>query len=296
VPDDELPALIEESLLLPPIDLHAPTATLAGLGVMVLAPLPRTDFAPWYSKLGGRTLKLASPVRELKGNPRALTFSLNYLRDTGLADQPIAGAVTEANDDWKNLLRKAQERRLLWFVRRRHLPEESNVAGAAVDATNPSLIDRGGLLKVIAKDSDLAKQLADLRARNIPEIDALVTRFAERRFVAQPALIKTLATAATADPKAAADKIIAALSPAANAEYGKGLSVITSGDSALEKSLAKDAIVSSGVLSEVDALARVVPAAKRADFVKELKDAAKKPASLAESVVTLRTKYAKPTS
>ena len=294
VADDEMPAIIEESLLLPPLDLQAPAEILAGLAVMILAPLPRADFAPWYSKLGGRTLKLASPVRELKGNPRLLTFSLNYLRDSGLAEQPVAEAVTEANDDWKNLLRKAQARRLLWFVRRRHLPVESNVAGAAVDATDPAKVNRGALQALIAKDTALTNQLNTLQSKKIPEIDALIARFAEHRMVTQPALIKTLVDAATADPKLSTDKVIAALAPAANPEFGKGFSVITSDNSALAKTLSADAVVSTGVLREVDSIARAVPVAKRDEFVTALKDATANTATLTASVAALRTKFLPP--
>jgi hypothetical protein len=294
VADDELPAIIEESLLLPPLDLLAPAETLAGLGVMILAPLSRADFAPWYSKLGGRTLKLSSPVRELKGNPRLLTFSLNYLRDSGLADLPVAEAVNVANDDWKNLLRKAQDGRLLWFVRRRHLPEEANVAGAAVDATDPAKVNRGALQRLIAQDTAFAKQLSTLRARNIPEINALLTRFAEHRLVAQPALLKTLAQAATADPALSTEGVIAALAPAANPDFGNGLATVTNSDPTLEKALAQEAVVSAGVLREVDSIARAVPAGKRAEFVRELKDAASNSSTLAASVAALRTKFLLP--
>lgn len=296
VPDDEIPAIIEESLLLPPLDLQADTATLAGLGAMILAALPRADFAPWYSKLGGRTLKLASPVRQLKGDTRTLGFSLNYLRDTGLALQPVAEAVTTAGDDWKQLLRKAQGRRLLWYVRRRHLPEESNIAGAAVDATDPGKIDRGGFLDSLKDDSALLKAYESIRSRKNSTLDELLGHLAEKRFVAQPALAKSILLAATSDPKAPVEEVVAALAPAANAEYGKGLSALAGGDSALGKSLAKDAVVSSGVLGEVDAIARAVPSAKRAEFAKELKEAAKKPSTLADSVAALRTKYTKATS
>jgi len=52
VPEDEIPAIIEESLLLPPLDLQADSEVLTGLGVLILAPLKREEFAKYYDKLG----------------------------------------------------------------------------------------------------------------------------------------------------------------------------------------------------------------------------------------------------
>ena len=44
VPDDELPALIEDSLSLPPIDLTQPASAYADLAVFMLVPAPRAGF------------------------------------------------------------------------------------------------------------------------------------------------------------------------------------------------------------------------------------------------------------
>jgi hypothetical protein len=45
IPTDEVPALIEESLSLPPIDLTLPANSYADLSVFALIPVPRTGFA-----------------------------------------------------------------------------------------------------------------------------------------------------------------------------------------------------------------------------------------------------------
>jgi Bacterial Ig-like domain (group 3) len=45
VPDDELPALIEDSMSLPPIDLTQPAIAYADLSVFMLVPAPRPGFA-----------------------------------------------------------------------------------------------------------------------------------------------------------------------------------------------------------------------------------------------------------
>ena len=294
VPDDEIPAVIEESLSLPPLDLLADADTQAGTAVMILAPLPRETFAPWYGKLGGRTLKLLTPVRELKGNPRALGFSLNYLRQAGLTDQPAPGAVTDASDDWKTLLRTAQARHLLWYVRRRHVPAAANVAGAAVDATSPEVASPKDLVTILEADPAAKQGWEKLQAGATPEQAALLQRMKERRLLDNPTLIKSLIAAAS-DPSLSPEGVLTALAPATNPDFGKGLALLAREDPALGRALVKDAVIASGVLPAIDRLARQVSPDALAALIKDLKLALKKPAvELVAAVAALCAKYLKP--
>ena len=294
VPDDELPAVIEESLLLPPLDLHAPAETIAGYAVMILAPLPRAQFAKWYKQLGGRTLKLTAPVRALKSDGRFLAFSLAHLRESSLADQPVDEAVTEATADWKAALVAAQERRLLWYVRRRHLPEEANIAGAAVDATDPKKTDRGGLGDFLRKDPAAYKQWERLQKKDSAPIRGMLEQFAKTDVVENPGLIRSL-LAATADESLTDDKIVATLAVVAHPDFGRGVAVLANEDAALDKAFAKDSVAASGTLQEIDTIARAIPPAKRDALIADLKDAMKKPSELTDAVAELRTKYLKVT-
>jgi hypothetical protein len=51
IPVDEIPALIEDSMSLPPIDLTLPTNSYADLSIFALVPVPRTGFAALKSSL-----------------------------------------------------------------------------------------------------------------------------------------------------------------------------------------------------------------------------------------------------
>jgi hypothetical protein len=291
VPEDELPALIEESLLLPPLDLEAPAETLDGLGVLILAPVKRDAFAKYYDSLGGRTIKLAAPVREMKGNTRALEFSINYQRETGLADAPADESVVQASQDWKDLIKKAQEQKLFWYVRRRHLPSAANIAGAAVDATHPEIANPFKFYRLL-EENPLAKENWDTLQKNAtPETKLLLKRFTETSLLEQPQMIKSILAEATAKENATAEDIIKALAPAANPKLGKGLTLIAGSDAALAKSLARDAVANTGTLTEVDRLIRETSKDKREELVAAIKEAVKKPATFAESVIELQTKY-----
>jgi hypothetical protein len=60
VPEDELVALIENSMSLPPIDLTQPADAYADLSVLVLVPVARKDYATFAATL--TPVPLASPV------------------------------------------------------------------------------------------------------------------------------------------------------------------------------------------------------------------------------------------
>jgi hypothetical protein len=291
VPEDELPALIEESLLLPPVDLEAPAETLAGLGVMILAPMKKDDFVKQFTKLAGRTIKLTAPVGELKGNTRALEFSINYQRETGLADQTPDDSVLQTGNDWTNLIIEAQKNQLFWYVRRRHLPSAANIAGAAVDVINPEYSDVYDLYNLLKENPDLRDLWERVQGRNdIPEKDIFLKRFADRRMLEQPEIMKSMLTEAARED-ATPEEVILALAPVVNPDLGKGLSYIAGAKPAVSKSLMRDAVVKTGTLIEVDRLVREVPEDKRDEMINSLKDAAKTPATFTDSLTKLRTKY-----
>jgi hypothetical protein len=51
IPVDEIPALIEDSMSLPPIDLTLPASAYADLAVFALVPVPRSGFAALKNSL-----------------------------------------------------------------------------------------------------------------------------------------------------------------------------------------------------------------------------------------------------
>jgi hypothetical protein len=61
VPADELPALIEDSMSLPPIDLTLPVTSYTNLFIDVLIPVPRNKFAAFAAELSPTSLGPALP-------------------------------------------------------------------------------------------------------------------------------------------------------------------------------------------------------------------------------------------
>ncbi len=295
VPEDELPALIEESLLLPPIDLTEPVEQLTGTGVIVLVPLRRADFNQnraalpnWDAELP--RLRPAFLQLRSQATPRQLLLAQQF-RPIPALPQPDPQEAA-----WRQLLRDALQKQLLWYVRRRHLPIPANVAGIAVAATDASVANPRGLIGVLAADSKLNERFTRIGALSSPATNLLLGKLSSTNLIAHPALVETILAAAAGEEGAELrpEEVVEKLAPATDPNLGEGLTVLGKKDSALRDTLATRKITETGALVAIDKLAREVPPEKMKDFAVELKKATKNPATLSASVATLRTRFVKP--
>jgi hypothetical protein len=301
VPEDELPALIEESLLLPPIDLTLGLEALAGTGVVVLVPLTRAEFAAQRSSLpdwNAQPQRLEPVFKQITriATPKDLLLSQLFRAQPAV---PAAPPVEEA--PWRALLRAALSQPLLWYVRRRHLPIASNVAATPVSATAATVSDANRLAILVRGDAALSDRLSTLRAANLPETSVLMGRLAETRVVENPALLRSLVARATTTETGAptSENVVAALAPAADPELGAGLKLIADTDATLSRRLETNLVADTGLLAEVDKLARDVPADQRETLATELRDAVgtrgTPPAALATTLGDIRKRLVRPT-
>lgn len=143
VPEDEIPVLLEESFLLPPIDLTAGPKALIGTSVLILVPLTRLEFNTRRDALAGRSWKLAfvDPQLKAEATPFDLLFARTPEDDAREAVLVAADgtADTAAEVEWRALLRTGAANGSLWYIRRRHLPVHANVPGNAVSVTSPTV-------------------------------------------------------------------------------------------------------------------------------------------------------------
>ena len=291
VPEDEVTAIIEESLLVPPIDLTVGLEGLAGTHVIVLVPLSRAEFAENRSRLPNWDLelpRLRPAFLEIKSRatPRELLLS-RFFRPA-----PIFAPPTQ-EEAWRQLLRNALNQRLLWYVRRRHLPIPSNVAGTPVAADSATVADPRRLTELLRTDPVLATRFERLRAIAAPEVDVLARRLSDRRFVDNPTLLRTLVVRATGPEGVTpnAETAISALAPATDPELGTGIARLREESSTLARTLDSDRIVESGVLTDVDRLVREVPAESLPKLVTELRTAMRSGENIPENLAALRRRF-----
>lgn len=292
VPEDELPALIEEALLLPPLDLTLPPEALRGTGVVVLVPLPRADYAARRAALPDAAAPPAlSPGFVL---PRALRTPRELL--LGRRPRPVPAPAPE-EVPWRALLREAVRAPLLWYVRRRHLPVPSNVAATPVDATSPADADSARLADLVRADDRLADAFGRLRRAGLPEADLFTRRLAETRFVDNPTMLRSLLARATSAEGGAVrvEDVTAALAAAADPALGGGLTRLTGVDEDLGRRLGHQRVADSGLLAEVDRLARDTAEADLPELAErlreELGERGAPPADLSRRLTELRGRF-----
>ena len=124
VPEDEMAALLEESLLLPPIDLTLNDDELASTSVLVLVPVGREHLVELNSRLNNlkRDLRPAAPGMVARRSP------LEALRILKPGLLVAAAEADPGDDDWRKVLSQVP---LLWYIRRRNLSYRAEVTGEA---------------------------------------------------------------------------------------------------------------------------------------------------------------------
>lgn len=124
IPDDEVAALLEESLLLPPIDLTLDGQEQESTSVLVLIPLPRRRIRTLRNTLPTlkRTLLPAAPGLLAKRKPLEVLQGLTMPKLLA----PILESETLVDAAWRSALSRIDT---LWYVRRRNLNFKAEAAG-----------------------------------------------------------------------------------------------------------------------------------------------------------------------
>jgi hypothetical protein len=291
VPEDEIPAIVEESLLVPPLDLTVGVKGLTGTGVIVLVPLTRAAFEADRDELPNwdeELPRLRPAFVELKAqaSPRELLLSRIF--------RPAAPvAPTPPETRWRQLLAGAVNNPLLWYVRRRHLPIPANVAGTPVNGDSALVSDPQRLIGMLRTDPELGTAFARLRSIDTPEVNALTRRLMEPRFLDNPALMRTLITRAAgpAEAEPTPSRVVEALAPVADPSTGTGLARVEAVSGTAGRTLRSNRLVESGALPEVDRLAREVPEENLREFTTELRSALREGEDITTNLAELRRRF-----
>src|SRR5205085_3627269 len=162
-----------------------------------------------------------------------------------------------------------------------------------VNATSEEIADAVKLSKFTKDDPELAEDFRVLSDVPAPEVGSLMRRLSERRFIDNPALLKSVVSRAVGakGKKPKPGDVIAALSVVADPKLGEGLARIARENPKLAASLAKQPISKTGELGDVDEMARHVPAKGFKEFTEELTKTVKSRGKLREGLAALRTKH-----
>ena len=179
IPEDELPALVEESLSLPPIDLDASPATLESTSILLLAPIPRNEWRAVSSRLTTRTRALRPAAINLVATRKPLEI-LQQLRIPRLP--PAIEPSDPSTAEWARLAALPR----LWFVRRRNLAYRDDLAGEAIRMAGRDALDSDSpRLMTLGLDLAARRVLERATPRAALEVQSLL---ASPRFVESPSL------------------------------------------------------------------------------------------------------------
>jgi hypothetical protein len=223
---------------------------------------------------------------QARATPRDLLLS-RFIR-------PVATPAPPPEEQpWRQLLRNGLNQRLLWYVRRRHLPIPANVAGTSVSADGVTVADPRRLIDLMVEDRLLADRFDRLRRIDVPEVNALTRRLAERRIVDNPALLRSLIVRATGPEGTTptAESALTALAPATDPALGEGLARLEEQSGTLARTLSSERIVESGILADVDRLARDVPAENLPALATELRTAVRAGENITGNLAELRRRF-----
>jgi hypothetical protein len=126
VPDDELPALIEDALALPPIDLTLPGEALDSTAIAILAPVPRNEWRMVAGRLTTRVRPLRPAAPNLVAQRKPLETLLRLRPLLPVVPLPDPGDPSDA--EWQRLARLPN----LWFVRRRQLAYRDDLVASSL--------------------------------------------------------------------------------------------------------------------------------------------------------------------
>ncbi|HRI13141.1 MAG TPA: hypothetical protein PLX89_09050 [Verrucomicrobiota bacterium] len=302
VPEDELPALFEESFLLPPIDLQLPEKSLLGISVLILAPLKRSEFVNRRRALAGKTWRLAfaGPDSKVEATPFELLFARTAAITAAESKLVSASGIADAaaEREWRALLAQASSVGNLWYVRRRHLPIDANVAGTPVDATPAEAGVPEELVAVLADEEGkpLADAIAALSAQDAREVDGLLARLASPKLLANDQLllrgILGQFVGRTAE-QITVFEALQGLAPVTDEAFGSGFLLVGGAGGA---ELAK-AYAATPFFVKADTLLREVNTTRLArlnDASVGLAEIVKTPRTLAENFTTLQAKLFSP--
>lgn len=282
VPDDEVVALLEESLLLPPLDLTLAGEQQESTAVTILIPVPRESVRTLKQTLENMTrpLRPAAPGLVAKRKPFE---SLSMLKLPRLAVAALAPAETDADAAWRRALAQSQT---LWYLRRRNLHYRADIVGVSVVAAGDELGDERNF--ALRLNEFGLKALFDQfkRASGTQTQAEAVALFTSPKFMQSRTLMESglrdLLAAKAADPASGEERIgraevLKVSERFSNRRLGEGLARLEQVNPELkENARLVKTLAGAGVVTELDRVALALTEVELKDFTDEVTEAARR--------------------
>lgn len=282
IPEDELEALIEEAILLPPLDLSLTGETQEATSVLVVLPVARNRFRRLAQSLSSlhRTLPAAQPGMLAKRKPITALNQLLLRRSL----TPVLPAKVSADSLWRAELSGQTQ---LWYLRRRNLHYKAEVTSWSVDLrSDEAAVDKQVTDRIAALG--LQSRFQSLLLRSSSSAKAELTGF-----LASPLLLSgndTVVKAVVSElEKTESVDSVAVMKVAERytaPSFGEGLAQANKSEALSADATVVEAVAESGLLPELDRLSQMLPAEELKILTQELAVASSGDASTAKERIT----------
>jgi len=259
IPEDELPVLLDDAMLLPPLDLTLTGEAQESTSVLVVIPVPRHQFRRLSQSLPtlSRDLPPAQPGMLAKRKPISALTQLLARR----AVTPVVAEALNTDGIWRTEIGKQGR---LWYLRRRNLHYKAEVTSWSVAMQTKEAVIEGEVDDRI-KALGLADRYGALTARATSSARAELTAL-----LASPLLRAGSDVAAKAAVAAAVTELeksetldrLAVMKVAerfSDPDFGEGLARISNSSEAFtDDSRVVENLAKTGMLPELDRLSRTL--------------------------------------
>jgi hypothetical protein len=256
IPEDELQALIEDAMLLPPLDLSLSGEAQESTSVLVVMPVARHRFRSLSHSLLTLTRELSAAQPGMLAKRKPIT-ALNQLMLRRTLT-PILPQVLTTDSVWRNELSKQSQ---LWYLRRRNLHYKADVTSWSIDMrSEESVMDRLVADRVV--NLNLKTRFDALLARGSSAANAELTAFMASPLLREGSDNVMKAAVAELEKVDALDSV-AVMKVAerfTNPSFGEGLARVERSEAIAGNSQVVDNVAKSGLLPELDRLSRTLPA------------------------------------
>lgn len=309
VPSDELAAMVQDGLALPPIDLRAADEDLDHLSLLIVAPVTR-------QQLEAHKRALQSVVRPIRAASSGLVSKRSPLEALIRLSQPSAFEVpttlvnltpAEQALAWQRALEATraqlnasmQGRGMFWYVRRRQLPYTAEISSATLRlAGNAADIDEAVDTRMradsaITEFTRITSRIPTLALADMKNLLATpklaVSQGLPNRGLATSDLLRRSAFSALSlratrleaeDRRLGHDDVLDIARQFGDPRLGEGFDALVDAADAdtqgqLRSAEVVQAVAASGVAPELDRAARVLPRVQQAQFARLLSAAAR---------------------
>ncbi|MGA2410565.1 MAG: hypothetical protein ABSG46_09290 [Candidatus Binataceae bacterium] len=262
IPSDELPVVIEESLMLPEIDLTATGDELESTSVLLLVPVSRAQLPSLKLSLGSmaKPLRPAAPGMIFQRKPLQALAGMTAVRQP----PPLVDTGKTIDSGWRQAI---GQNSMLWYVRRRNLHLSEEVTGTPV----PLAVDEEGSEKATSErlaKMGLADRVGAINAKSTTAAKAEVNARLASPAMDHPIVAESVVHELEQHPKIDHATAISVTQPFSEPGMGEGIARLEQANPVLKQPEVAKTVAAARVTPELDRVARAANEAK----LKELAD------------------------